>query len=157
MLNNLKRDSVLAEAEASLRRLQVDAIDLYQIHWPNPEADIEEGWSALAELKEQGLVRHIGVSNFNVEQLRRVAEIAPVETLQPPYSLVARDIEAEILPVRRASGNRRDRVLADGLRTSERWHDGASGSRSFRTTTGARLIRTSPSRSSPHTWPRSTA
>ena len=98
VLHNLKRDSVLAEAEASLRRLQVDAIDLYQIHWPDPEADIEEGWSALVELKEQGLVRHIGVSNFNVEQLRRVAEIAPVETLQPPYSLVARDIEAEILP-----------------------------------------------------------
>ncbi len=98
VLHNLKRDSVLAEAEASLRRLQVDAIDLYQIHWPNPEADIEEGWSALAELKEQGLVRHIGVSNFNVEQLRRAAEIAPVETLQPPYSLVAREIEAEVLP-----------------------------------------------------------
>jgi aryl-alcohol dehydrogenase-like predicted oxidoreductase len=96
--NNLKRDSVLAEAEASIRRLQVDAIDLYQIHWPNPEADIEEGWSALAELKEQGLVRHIGVSNFSVEQLRRVAEIAPVETLQPPYSLVAREIETELLP-----------------------------------------------------------
>jgi aryl-alcohol dehydrogenase-like predicted oxidoreductase len=96
--HNLKRDSVLAEAEASLRRLGVDAIDLYQIHWPNPEADIEEGWSALAELKEQGLVRHIGVSNFSVEQLRRVAEIAPVETLQPPYSLVARDIEDQVLP-----------------------------------------------------------
>ena len=104
VLHNLKRDSVLAEAEASLRRLQVDAIDLYQIHWPNPEADIEEGWSALAELKEQGLVRHIGVSNFNVEQLRRVAEIAPVETLQPPYSLVARDIEAEILPYAESQG-----------------------------------------------------
>ncbi len=98
VLHKLKRDSVLAEAEASLRRLQIDAIDLYQIHWPNPEADVEEGWSALAELKDQGLVRHIGVSNFNVEQLQRVAEIAPVETLQPPYSLVARDIEAEILP-----------------------------------------------------------
>ena len=98
VLHKLKRDSVLAEAEASLRRLQIDAIDLYQIHWPNPEADVEEGWSALAELKDQGLVRHIGVSNFNVEQLQRVAEIAPVETLQSPYSLVAREIEAEILP-----------------------------------------------------------
>ena len=96
--HSLKRDSVLAEAEASLRRLQVDAIDLYQIHWPNPEADIEEGWAALAELKDQGLVRHIGVSNFDVEQLRRVAEIAPVETLQPPYSLVSREIESELLP-----------------------------------------------------------
>ena len=72
ILHNLKRDSVLREAEASLRRLGVDAIDLYQIHWPNPDADIEEGWSALAELKDQGLVRHIGVSNFNVDQLRRI-------------------------------------------------------------------------------------
>jgi aryl-alcohol dehydrogenase-like predicted oxidoreductase len=102
--HSLKRDSVLAEAEASLQRLQVDAIDLYQIHWPNPEADIDEGWSALAELKEQGLVRHIGVSNFSVEQLRQVAEIAPVETLQPPYSLVAREIEAELLPYAEQQG-----------------------------------------------------
>ena len=98
VLHNLKRDSILREAEASLQRLQLEAIDLYQIHWPNPEADIVEGWSALVELKEQGLVRHIGVSNFNAEQLRRVAEIAPVETLQPPYSLVAREIEDEVLP-----------------------------------------------------------
>jgi aryl-alcohol dehydrogenase-like predicted oxidoreductase len=98
VVHNLKRDSVLAEAEASLKRLQLDAIDLYQIHWPNPSADIEEGWSALVELKEQGLVRHIGVSNFNAEQLRHIGEIAPVETLQPPYSLVARDVEAEVLP-----------------------------------------------------------
>lgn len=95
---NLKRDSVLREAEASLRRLGADAIDLYQIHWPNPEEDIEEGWAALAELKEQGLVRHIGVSNFDVDQMRRIQSIAPVESLQPPYSLVARDVEDEILP-----------------------------------------------------------
>jgi aryl-alcohol dehydrogenase-like predicted oxidoreductase len=96
--HNLKRDSVMREAEASLKRLHVDAIDLYQIHWPNPEPDIEEGWAALAELKQQGLVRHIGVSNFSVEQLRRISQIAPVETLQPPYSLVEREVEAEILP-----------------------------------------------------------
>ena len=89
---------MLAEAEASLERLGIDAIDLYQIHWPIPEADIEEGWSALAELKEQGLVRHIGVSNFDVEQLHRIQQIAPVETLQPPYSLVAREVEDQILP-----------------------------------------------------------
>lgn len=95
---NLDRDSVLREAEASLRRLGADAIDLYQIHWPNPEEDIEEGWAALAELKEQGLVRHIGVSNFDVDQMRRIQSIAPVESLQPPYSLVARDVEDEILP-----------------------------------------------------------
>lgn len=96
--HSLKRDSILREAEASLERLGIDAIDLYQIHWPDPEEDIEEGWAALAELKEQGLVRHIGVSNFDVAQLRRIAPIAPVETLQPPYSLVDRSVAAEILP-----------------------------------------------------------
>ena len=98
VVHSLKRDSILREAEASLERLGIDAIDLYQIHWPNPESDIEEGWSALAELKQQGLVRHIGVSNFDVDQLRRIQQIAPVETLQPQYSLVERDIEREILP-----------------------------------------------------------
>jgi aryl-alcohol dehydrogenase-like predicted oxidoreductase len=96
--HSLKRDSVLREAGASLERLGVDAIDLYQIHWPIPVEDIEEGWAALAELKEQGLVRHIGVSNFDVDQLRQVQQIAPVETLQPQYSLIERDIEQEILP-----------------------------------------------------------
>ena len=73
-------------------------IDLYQVHWPDPDPDIEEGWTTLAELKAAGKVRHIGVSNFNVEQLRRAQAIAPVESLQPPYSLLRRDIEAEILP-----------------------------------------------------------
>ena len=98
VVNNLKRDSILREAGDSLERLGVDAIDLYQIHWPIPDQDIEEGWSTFAELKEQGLVRHIGVSNFDVEQLRRIQQIAPVETLQPQYSLVAREVEDEILP-----------------------------------------------------------
>ncbi|HEX3337266.1 MAG TPA: aldo/keto reductase, partial [Jatrophihabitans sp.] len=98
VVNNLKRDSILREAEASLKRLGVDAIDLYQIHWPIPDVDIEEGWSAFAELKEQGLLRHIGVSNFDVDQLKRIQSIAPVETLQPPYSLITREIEDEILP-----------------------------------------------------------
>ncbi len=98
VVHNLKRDSIMREATASLERLGVDAIDLYQIHWPNPEPDIEEGWAALAELKEQGLVRHIGVSNFDVDQLRRIRELAPVETLQPPYSLVDRRAEPELLP-----------------------------------------------------------
>ena len=96
--HNLKREWVLREAEASVKRLGVDAIDLYQIHWPNPEPDIEEGWAALAELKAQGLMRHIGVSNFGVEQLRRIQDIAPVETIQPPYSLVDPAAEDEILP-----------------------------------------------------------
>jgi len=94
----LKRDSILREAEASLLRLGVDAIDLYQIHWPIPDEDIEEGWAAMAELKERGLVRHIGVSNFSAGQLRRIQSIAPVETIQPPYSLIDRAAEAEILP-----------------------------------------------------------
>jgi aryl-alcohol dehydrogenase-like predicted oxidoreductase len=98
VVNNLKRDSILREAERSLARLGVDAIDLYQIHWPNPAEDIEEGWSALAELKEQGLVRHIGVSNFDVGQLEQIQQIAPVETLQPPYSLISREVEEEVLP-----------------------------------------------------------
>jgi aryl-alcohol dehydrogenase-like predicted oxidoreductase len=98
VVHSLKRDSILREAQASLTRLGVDAIDLYQIHWPIPAADIEEGWAALAELKDQGLVRHIGVSNFGVEQLRRIRQIAPIETLQPQYSLIERDVEREILP-----------------------------------------------------------
>jgi aryl-alcohol dehydrogenase-like predicted oxidoreductase len=97
VVHSLKRDSILREAEASLERLGVEAIDLYQIHWPIPDGDIEEGWAALAELKEQGLVRHIGVSNFEVAQLERIRQIAPVETLQPQYSLVAREAEQQIL------------------------------------------------------------
>jgi aryl-alcohol dehydrogenase-like predicted oxidoreductase len=96
--DNLKNDSVKRECEESLRRLQVDTIDLYQIHWPRPEEDIEEGWEALAELKEEGKVRHIGVSNFDVEQMERAQSIAPVETLQPPYNMLNRGIEEEILP-----------------------------------------------------------
>jgi aryl-alcohol dehydrogenase-like predicted oxidoreductase len=104
VVHSLKRDSILREAEASLRRLGVDAIDLYQIHWPIPEQDLEEGWAAFAELKEQGLVRHIGVSNFSVGQLRRAQQIVPVETLQPPYSLIGRDAEAEILPFAEREG-----------------------------------------------------
>jgi aryl-alcohol dehydrogenase-like predicted oxidoreductase len=102
--NVLKRGSILREAEASLRRLGVDAIDLYQIHWPIPEEDIEEGWAAMAELKERGLVRHIGVSNFSAGQLRRIQPIAPVETIQPPYSLIDRAAEADILPAAERDG-----------------------------------------------------
>lgn len=97
--HSLKRDSILREAEASLTRLGVEAIDLYQIHWPIPVQDIAEGWAALAELKDVGLVRHIGVSNFDAEQLRRIQQIAPVETLQPQYSLIERGAEREILPL----------------------------------------------------------
>jgi aryl-alcohol dehydrogenase-like predicted oxidoreductase len=100
----LKRDSILREAEASLQRLGVDAIDLYQIHWPIPDEDIEEGWAAMATLKERGLVRHIGVSNFDAGQLRRIQSIAPVETIQPQYSLIERAAEANILPLAERDG-----------------------------------------------------
>lgn len=96
--HSLKAGSVKRECEASLRRLQTDVIDLYQIHWPNPDEEVEEGWSAMAELKEEGKVRHIGASNFDVGQMERAQEIAPVESLQPPYSLISRDVEDEILP-----------------------------------------------------------
>jgi aryl-alcohol dehydrogenase-like predicted oxidoreductase len=102
--HSLKRDSILREAEHSLQRLGVEAIDLYQIHWPIPAADIEEGWAALAELKQQGLVRHIGVSNFDVRQLQLIEQIAPVETLQPQYSLIEREIEQELLPFAEREG-----------------------------------------------------
>ena len=103
-LQSLRRDSLRREVEGSLARLGVEAIDLYQIHWPIPDDEIEEGWSTFAELKQEGLVRHIGVSNFDVAQLRRAQAIAPVETLQPPYSLVDREIEAEILPFAEREG-----------------------------------------------------
>jgi aryl-alcohol dehydrogenase-like predicted oxidoreductase len=96
--NSLKAESVRRECLQSLERLGVEAIDLYQIHWPNPDEDIEEGWAEMAKLKEEGLVRHIGVSNFTVAQMLRAQAIAPVETLQPPYSMLRRAIEAEILP-----------------------------------------------------------
>ncbi len=101
--HTLKADSVRDEVEASLQRLQVDVLDLCQIHWPSfppggPEAEIEEGWGTLSDLVAQGKIRHIGVSNFNVAQLQRVEAIAPVTSLQPPYSMLMRQIEDEILP-----------------------------------------------------------
>jgi aryl-alcohol dehydrogenase-like predicted oxidoreductase len=104
VIHCLERDSILAEVEASLARLRLDVIDLYQVHWPDPDEDIEEAWTTFAELKEQGLVRHIGVSNFDVAQMRRAQAIAPVETLQPPHSLLERDIEEEILPFAEEEG-----------------------------------------------------
>lgn len=93
VLHDQSRGSIRRECETSLRRLGVEAIDLYQIHWPLPDEGIEEGWAAVAELKEEGKVRHIGVSNFDVGQLDRVEAIAPVESVQPSYSLVDRRIE----------------------------------------------------------------
>ncbi|MDY7227432.1 aldo/keto reductase [Hyalangium rubrum] len=99
--NELSPDSIRRECEASLRRLKVDAIDLYQVHWPLAEDSlegIEAGWTAMAELQRQGKVRWIGVSNFNSKQMALAQRIAPITSLQPPYSLIHRDIEADILP-----------------------------------------------------------
>jgi aryl-alcohol dehydrogenase-like predicted oxidoreductase len=95
---SLKADSIRREVEASLRRLQIERIDLYQIHWPEPDEDIEEGWSTLAQLKAAGKVRYIGVSNFNVQQMQRAQAIAPITSLQPPYSMISPEIEESILP-----------------------------------------------------------
>ncbi len=94
----LKRDSIVAECEGSLQRLGVDCIDLYQMHWPEPDEDIEEGWQTLVDLKQQGKVREIGVSNHNCGQLARLHQIHPVASLQPPYSLVVPEAEQELLP-----------------------------------------------------------
>lgn len=106
--NILKADSIRRECEASLRRLQVDVIDLYQIHWPPGDsgADLEEAWRTLAELQKAGKVRWIGVSNFDAEQIKRAEKIAPVTSLQPPYSLLRREIEKGTLPYceRRGTG-----------------------------------------------------
>lgn len=101
---SLKRESVRREAEQSLRRLRVETIDLYQIHWPEPDEDIEEGWAALAELKKEGKVHHIGVSNFSAEQMRRAQRNAPITSVQPPYSIVTPEAETSILPC--AAANR---------------------------------------------------
>jgi aryl-alcohol dehydrogenase-like predicted oxidoreductase len=102
--NSLKADSLAEEVEASLRRLGVETIDLYQIHWPNPDNEIEEGWEALERMRKQGKLRWIGVSNFSVDQMKRALKIAPITSLQPPYSMLRRAIEAEILPFAQANG-----------------------------------------------------
>ena len=104
--HNLQAASIQRECEASLKRLGIDAVDLYQIHWPAwkdaPESaspgSIEEAVGALARLKDQGKIRHIGLSNFNVQQMQRAQKVAPITSLQPPYSLVATQVEAAILP-----------------------------------------------------------
>jgi aryl-alcohol dehydrogenase-like predicted oxidoreductase len=96
--NSLKADSIKRECEASLRRLKVDAIDLYQIHWPNPDADIEEGWASLAKLKQDGKVRWIGVSNFTSKQMDRCRKFASITSLQPPYSAISPEAEDDVLP-----------------------------------------------------------
>ncbi len=101
--NSLKTASIAEEVEASLKRLQVDTIDLYQIHWPKPDDEVEEGWETLARLQEEGKVRWIGVSNFSVDQMKRAMNIAPITSLQPPYSMLRRAIEKDILPFTQAN------------------------------------------------------
>ena len=103
LYNSLKAASLTEEVDDSLRRLGVETIDLYQVHWPEPDDEIEEGWETLARLREQGKIRCIGVSNFSVEQMRRVQKIAPITSLQPHYSILQRTIEAEILPFAQAN------------------------------------------------------
>jgi aryl-alcohol dehydrogenase-like predicted oxidoreductase len=94
--NSLKQ--IRREVEDSLRRLQIDAIDLYQVHWPKPDEEIEEGWTVMADLQKEGKVRWIGVSNFSVSQMERAIKIAPITSNQPPYSMLNRAVEPEILP-----------------------------------------------------------
>jgi aryl-alcohol dehydrogenase-like predicted oxidoreductase len=104
--HNLEAASIRRECEASLKRLKIDTIDLYQIHWPawkgGPESaspgSIEEALGAMAELRKEGKIRHIGVSNFNVAQLERATKIAPIVSLQPPYSMLHREAERELFP-----------------------------------------------------------
>lgn len=95
---SLKEESIRSEVEASLKRFNIDVIDLYQIHWPDPDEDIEEVWGALADLMHEGKIRYAGVSNFSVEQLKRIQPIHPPASLQPPYSMLRRDIEEDLLP-----------------------------------------------------------
>jgi aryl-alcohol dehydrogenase-like predicted oxidoreductase len=98
LFGDLSPDAIRAECEESLRRLGVDCIDLYQMHWPDPDPDIEAAWGAMSQLVDEGKVRFLGVSNFSVAQMRRLMDIHPITSLQPPYSMLRRDVEEEILP-----------------------------------------------------------
>lgn len=93
----LKAESIRQECHDSLERLEIETIDLYQIHWPEPEEDIEQAWEEMAKLAKEGKIRYLGVSNFNVEQIKRLQEIHPVDSLQPPYSMIHREVEDELL------------------------------------------------------------
>ena len=104
VVGRLQAESVREEVEASLRRLNVDTIDLYLIHWPNPDGEIEEGWGTIADLVREGKVRYGGVSNFSVSQLERAQAIHPVACLQPPYNMLRRGVEAGLLPFCAANG-----------------------------------------------------
>jgi aryl-alcohol dehydrogenase-like predicted oxidoreductase len=125
----LRGDSIRREVEDSLRRLKLEVIDLYQIHWPpDPDSpELEEGWSTMADLKREGKVRWIGVSNFNVKQIRRAKVIAPVTSVQPPYSLIHREVEEDILPycLREGIGVIVYSPMASGLLTGAMTHERA--------------------------------
>ncbi len=99
----IEPESIREEVEQSLTRLKVDVIDLYQIHWPEPDKLVEAAWTLMAKLQQEGKVRHIGVSNFNVGQMRRAQAIVPITSLQPPYSIISPDIEKEVLPYTQAN------------------------------------------------------
>jgi aryl-alcohol dehydrogenase-like predicted oxidoreductase len=101
---SLKAGSLAEELEGSLRRLGVETIDLFQIHWPDPEEELDEGWETLVRFREQGKIRWVGVSNFSVGQMKRVLKIAPISSLQPPYSMLRRAIEEEVLPFAQDNG-----------------------------------------------------
>jgi aryl-alcohol dehydrogenase-like predicted oxidoreductase len=104
IIKRLKRESVRQECEDSLRRLKLDVIDLYQVHWPEPDEDIEEGWEAMVELQQEGKVRWIGVSNFTIQQMMRILPIGPVTSVQPPYNILAPEAEKDLLPFCQAHG-----------------------------------------------------
>jgi aryl-alcohol dehydrogenase-like predicted oxidoreductase len=100
---SLEPESIRKEVEQSLSRLKLDVIDLYQIHWPEPDNLVEAAWAMMAKLQQEGKVRYIGVSNFNVDQMRRAQAIAPIASLQPPYSILSPEIEKDILPYAQAN------------------------------------------------------
>jgi aryl-alcohol dehydrogenase-like predicted oxidoreductase len=101
--NDLSPQSITHECEQSLKRLNIDVIDIYQIHWPDPARPIEESWNAMAQLKKQGKVRAIGVSNFSMDLLKAAQAVHPIDSIQPPYSLVRREIEKEVIPYSQAN------------------------------------------------------
>ncbi len=117
----LKRASIEQEVDDSLSRLGIEVIDLYQVHWPNPDEDVEEAVETLAELRSRGKIRYLGVSNFSVEQLERVRPLAEITSLQPPYSLVFPEVDEEILPycVEHGIGAINYSPMASGLLTAK--------------------------------------
>jgi aryl-alcohol dehydrogenase-like predicted oxidoreductase len=94
----LREESIINECHQSLKRLGIEVIDLYQMHWPEPDEQLEEGIGAMAKLQKQGKLRYIGVSNFDVEQIQRAQKVAKIASLQPPYNMLRRDTEKELLP-----------------------------------------------------------